>query len=195
MSEEHFHDCVDYAGPTKEELMTIGAPQEETTKAHIDTQTVTLTVDGGCQTVYSTYPVVLDNAGQLLKQLNWINTAVTSALDRMRTSRNHMEVRREIELLTEQVRKFLTFHRNKLSEYTAAVIEDGSRSIIKSQLRDRSNAIIMPVLESLDSLRRHNLELDARFELGSYRSKIEQIADQHQSFRDLKVLTPLQHLI
>ena len=198
MSEEAFHDCVDYSPPSQAEMTKIGVISEShISTSDVESQATAPTRDNVTQTTYSSYPTVVDNAGTILRQIANLTTAVTSALNRIQTSRDHMEVRREVDYLADQVRKFLNFHRNKIAEYVTAVVDEGSRTAIRNMLREQANAVIMPVLNELDALRRHNLELGARgdrFDLAAYRRRVEVVRDLQQSFGGLRSLTPTQHL-
>ena len=202
-----FHDCIEYSPPTEADLEEIGAPSAPAVEAAV-AAAVTRDVgmqswpydneDKDTQTRYTTYPVCLDNAGTIIRQIGNLQAVFASCMERIRSSRNHMEVKKELEYLTEQMRSFLNFHRVKITEYTTAVVEEGYRAGVKNVLREQSNGIIMPIMSELDSLRRTNLELGARgstFDAMPYRRRMDTLRDLQASLRELKNLKPVQHLI
>jgi hypothetical protein len=151
------------------------------------------------QTTYTNYPQLIDNAGEIFKELQKLRRALRSFQSRMSPStlRDHREARAEIGGISEKVRAFLNFHRHQISRYLTDAVQEGHRNLVKEAPRNRSNAAIFPLLELLDRLRDENLRLGSQFRapLSGYTRLTDEVSDKMGYLDRINSIYPPQYLI
>ena len=176
-SDEEFHDSKETFQDNKSD--------DPIETADVTTQTdepaASQTVHTETQTVFTDYPRLLENEGEILRQLRILKRTISSFQARMSPStlRGHNEARLEISRLQEKLRTFLQFHRSQIARYLASVVVEGHRKMQKDHLRKKSNEAIMPLLELMDRFKAENLNLGAlyRAPLSGYRKLLEELED------------------
>ena len=143
-SDEEFHDSKETPQDNKSDDQIEFLPEQEereilesttaVSTADVTTQTdepaASQTVHTETQTVFTDYPRLLDNEGEILRQLRNLMQTISSFQARMSPStlRGHDEARLEISRLQEKLRTFLQFHTNQIARYLTNVDQEGHRN-------------------------------------------------------------------
>ena len=176
-------------------MSTLPSKRARTIPLDFQTDTTKL-VDSSTQAEFSRYPRLWDDEDRMARELLKIQAALTTFISRLSTVRTHYSAMLEITHVYEDLKRFLTFHRHEIQAYMAAIVPEGHRTIVRTELRSRSNDCIMPIFEVIDKIKVDNLNLIAtKGPICGYRLHVEELEAERGRLELVRFIEPPKLLI